>query len=144
MKSIADMKQFKAIGKGGTATLAVTYYRSNIQSEERPIKTEQRQAIKYYLVSKDGTIKTNGIDQYGLFVKKEDKEETIGAVKYMSYKYILRFKTPPSNIDVTTQEGAIPTVKRINTNVYEVIFHSAEKGFMGSPIVECNFKIQVY
>jgi hypothetical protein len=62
----------------------------------------------------------------------------------MIHKYILRFKKSPSRIEVTTQEGAIHTVRRIDADVFEIIFHSSEGGWGGSAIVECNFKVQVY
>jgi hypothetical protein len=115
---------------------------------DRAVKAEQQIAIaapEIYLIGKDGSRMSNsGVNKYGLFVKREDKEEIIGGKKYIFPIYILRFKKSPSNIEITTQEGAVPTNKRIDANVFEVIFHPAETGFMGSGTVECNFKIQVY
>ena len=117
-------------------------------AEDRAIKTEKQMIIaapEIYLIGKDGSMISNsGVDKYGLFVRRVDREEIIGKIKYIFPKYILKFKKIPSNIEVTNQEGTVPTVKRIDANVYEVIFHPAETGFMGSGTVECNFKLQVY
>jgi hypothetical protein len=114
------------------------------RAEEKAIKSEQKNtaSLDYYLISKDGTILKNiKLDKYGLFVTKTTKDLIVLNKTIKCPIYILRFKNSPAYFDVTTRQRATPEVKQIDTNTYEVEFTAA--GY-GNPVVECDFKVQIY
>lgn len=105
-------------------------------------------APEYSIVGKDGNILINkGFSQYGLFVEEKTMPIINGAVGYNLNvpTYILNFNKVPTYFEITTQEGAIPNVKQIDNDKYEIQFiligYRTENGI---EINKCNFKIQAY
>lgn len=103
-------------------------------------------APEYCIVGKDGNILLNkGFGQYGLFVKENSLPIIDGAIDRKVPTYILIFNKVPTYFEISTQEGAIPKIKQIDINKYDVQFTFSGYGTeSGTEINKCNFKIQAY
>jgi hypothetical protein len=88
----------------------------------------------YALVSKDGTILSNKMPKYGLFVQKQADQNSCPF-------YLIRFTNEPEYFEVTTSQGASVEIEQKDNRQYQAYFI---KSGLGNPYVECNFKIQAY
>ncbi len=135
LPKIALAALISAVISAGVSLYAVWYIKP-------PIPEVSAVSHEYYLVSKDGTIlKNNGLDQYGINIKKANIAMMKGSNNENVPTYILLFKKTPAYVDVANQEGAVTNVKQINPNEYRVQFYST--GWLDGA-VECDFKIQLY
>jgi len=97
---------------------------------------------EYTLVSSDGTVLSHkGFKEYGLLVKlafvpvDDSRHETLVP------EYSVQFAKVPSYFEVTTREGGVVMLHQESPLSYKLRFVGA--GY-GSPVIQCNFKIQAY
>ena len=87
---------------------------------------------EYALVSSDGTVLSHkGFKDYGLHV----------TLNISGPEYTLKFAKAPDYFEVTTREGGVVRLKQLSPLEYELKFVGA--GY-GSPLIQCNFKVQAY
>ncbi|MFI5332244.1 MAG: hypothetical protein ACHQ2F_14580, partial [Desulfobaccales bacterium] len=94
---------------------------------------------KYALIDKAGkTIILKNFGEYGLYVEKN----IIKTQDNDTYPiYIISFDKEPDYFEVSTNEGATHKIEHIGNKKYHLKF----VGFgFGSPIIDCDFKIQAY
>ena len=87
---------------------------------------------EYALVSSGGNVLSHkGFKEYGLHVKFDASTS----------EYTIEFAKTPSYFEVTTQEGGVVILSHASSLSYKLRFVGA--GY-GSPLIQCNFKIQAY
>jgi hypothetical protein len=122
----------------GTVASAVIAFAALGLSASAIWRTE-RNAPRYAVVRRDGSVESRlNFEDYGLFVQLEKRSWHSPGDKPV---YVLRFARDPDYFEVTTHVAAVPQVMRTARHQYEVFFVGA--GY-GSPIVECDFKVQAY
>lgn len=87
---------------------------------------------EYALVSSDGKVLSHkGFKDYGLHVKLDPN----------GLEYTLEFAKAPDYFEITTREGVVVRLDQKSPLVYALRFVGA--GY-GSPLMQCNFKVQAY
>jgi len=88
---------------------------------------------EYALVSSDGTVLSHkGFSHYGLQVRFNLNPDP---------EYLIEFAKVPSYFEVTNREGGVVSLEQESPLSYKLHFIGAG---LGSPYIQCNFKIQAY
>lgn len=102
----------------------------------------QKYYTEYALVSKDGSVLSHkGFKEYGLHVKHEMVSISESRTEDLVPEYLIKFEKVPDYFEISTREGAVVRLKQESPLVFKLRFVSP--GY-GSPVIECNFKIQAY
>ena len=97
---------------------------------------------EYALVGKDGTVlSSKGFKNYGLQVVLRQVPIDQNRPNQLVPEYEIMFEKIPDYFEVTNREGGVVRLSQASPTNYILRFVGA--GY-GSPVIECNFKIQAY
>jgi len=97
---------------------------------------------EYALVSKDGNVISHkGFKDYGLHVACNLEYLSTDSSGNPVPIYTIEFSKVPDYFEISTREGGIVSLKQQSPLIFRLYFVGAG---WGSPIIACNFKVQVY
>ncbi len=102
----------------------------------------RRESPEYALVSRDGSIQSHrGFGKYGLHATLKEVVVSEDRPNIIVPEYTLKFDQVPVYFEVSTWAGAGVKILQKDPKIFSLRFIGYG---MGSPVIDCNFKVQAF